>query len=95
MPAYIISRTRVNDDDLMQQYRTKALPMVKRYGGEYVARSTAVEALDGIYDGRTLVIMKFPDAKTVRAFWNSPEYQEIRKLRLAATDSDVWLVAED
>jgi uncharacterized protein (DUF1330 family) len=30
-----------------------------------------------------------------RAYWDSPEYQELRKLRHAAADSELWLVPED
>ena len=95
MPAYIVSRTKVKNQDLMKEYAAKSIPLAISHGGKYIVRTNNVEALDGSYDGRRLVIMEFPDVKSVRAFWDSPEYQELRKIRLAATDSDVWLVSED
>jgi uncharacterized protein (DUF1330 family) len=95
MPAYVISRIRVKDPDLMKRYADQSIPLAKSYGAKYVVRSNNVEALDGSYDGRRLVIIEFPDTKSARAFWDSPQYQELRKLRLAATDSDIWLVPED
>lgn len=90
--AFIISRPVVTDPELMATYSAQAVPLAQSYGAEYLVKSDDVSALDGSYDGRRLVIMRFPDISKFHAFWNSAEYQELRKLRLAATDGDVWLV---
>ena len=93
--AFIISRPVVHDPELMQAYASQAVPLAQSYGGTYLVRTDDVTALDGEYDGRRLIIMHFPDIERFRAFWNSPEYQELRKLRLAASSGDVWLVPGD
>ena len=95
MAAFVISRFKVTDPERMQQYSSQAVPMAQSYGGSYLVKSDAVEALDGSYDGRRLVIMHFPDIERFRAFWNSPEYQELRKIRLEATEGDVWLIPSE
>jgi uncharacterized protein (DUF1330 family) len=69
--------------------------LAKTYGASYPARTDRVEALEGSYDGRRLIIIQFPDLASARAYWASPEYQELRKLRHAAADSEIWLVPED
>ena len=70
-------------------------PLAEKHGAQALVRTEHVEALDGKHDGRRLMIMSFPNIREFRAFWNSPEYQELRKLRLAAAESDVWLVTDE
>ena len=95
MPAFVISRFRITDPERMLEYSSRAVPMAQSYGGTYLVKSDAVEALDGSYDGRRLVIMHFPDLKKFREFWDSEEYQELRKIRLEATEGDVWLIPQE
>ncbi|MGE0737389.1 MAG: DUF1330 domain-containing protein [Alphaproteobacteria bacterium] len=94
MPAYLISRIRITDEERFAKYRAASIPVAQKFGAEYLARSDKVEALDGSYDGRRLVIIKFPDTKTARAFWASPEYRAAREHRLGAAEIDIWLVPE-
>jgi len=95
MPAYLISRIRITDEERFAKYRAASIPVAQKFGAEYLARSDKVEALDGSYDGRRLVIIKFPDTKTARAFWASPEYRAAREHRLGAAEIDIWLVPEE
>jgi uncharacterized protein (DUF1330 family) len=95
MAAYIISRVRVRDAERMQDYAARSIALAKSYGASYPVRTNNVEALEGSYDGRRLIIIQFPDLASARAYWNSPEYQELRKLRHAAADSELWLVPDD
>jgi uncharacterized protein (DUF1330 family) len=90
--VYLISRFKVTNPERMQEYASRAIPMAKANGGSYLVRSESVEALDGTYDGKRLVILTFPDMEHFRKFWDSPEYQAIRSIRLEATEGDVWLV---
>ena len=90
MPAYIISRFEVTDPERFQRYREASTPLAKAYGAKYLARSDYVDCLDGVHDGRTVVIIEFPDMERLKAFWNSKEYQEARKLRLGAAEIDIW-----
>ena len=92
MPAFVVSRLTIKDPARMREYSTRSGPMAQAYGGTYLVRSQEVEALDGEYSGDRLVIMYFPDLNQLREFWNSPEYQELRKIRLEASTGDVWLV---
>lgn len=93
--AFLISRPVVHDPEAFKAYAAKAIPLVQSYGGVYVVKSDTVTALDGEYDGRRLIIMRFDDIERFHAFWDSEEYQELRKIRLAASTGDVWLVPGD
>lgn len=92
MAAYIISRIRITDSDRFAEYREASLPVAERFGAKYLARSDYTMPLDGSDDGRRLVIIEFPDMDRLQAFWNSPEYQAARKLRLGAGDIDIVAV---
>jgi uncharacterized protein (DUF1330 family) len=95
MAAYIISRVKVKDPELMNEYAARSIALAKTYGASYPVRTNRVEALEGTYDGRRLIIIQFPDLASARAYWDSTAYQELRKMRHAAADSELWLVPED
>ena len=95
MAAYIISRVHVKDPERMKDYAARSIALAKAYGASYPARTDRVEALEGPYDGRRLIIIQFSDLAIARAHCTSPEYQELCKLRQAAADSELWLVPED
>jgi uncharacterized protein (DUF1330 family) len=92
MPAYIVSQIRVTDPERFNQYRAASIPVAEAHGARYIARSDAVECLDGAHDGRRLVIIEFPDMAQLKAFWNSPAYQAARELRLGAAEIDIWAI---
>jgi uncharacterized protein (DUF1330 family) len=92
MPAFVISQPTIHDAELMKQYAAKSAPLVASYGGTYVARTDEVVALDGSFSGKRIVVMQFPDVDHILRFWGCPEYQELKKLRHAASSGDVWMV---
>jgi uncharacterized protein (DUF1330 family) len=94
MAAYLIARSSVTNPEIMKQYAEKSGPLARKYGAEYVLRTDKVEVLEGDNDGGRLIVVRFPDVASIHAFWNSAEYQELRKLRRSAAEIDVW-IAED
>jgi uncharacterized protein (DUF1330 family) len=89
MAAYMISRIRVTDEANFARYRDASIPVAGRFGAKYLARSDEIQILDGTDDGRRMVIIEFPDMAQLRAFWDSPEYQAARELRLGAAEIDI------
>ena len=94
MAAFLVSRVKITDPKRFEEYRAASMPIVKRFGGEYVARSDKVEALDGNFPGGRVVLVGFDDAAAARAFWNSPDYRNARELRLGAAELDLWLMPD-
>ena len=94
MPAYLIVRIRfLSDPEGFKPYRDAVGPLSERFGGRYlVAGGTKVDVLEGSSDGRSLVVFEFPSMERLRAFWNSPAYAEIKKLRLGVAELDVSAV---
>lgn len=94
MAAYMIILAKVHDrEKFFAGYATQAAALVDKCGGKYVLRGPGAECLEGsVGDGRSVVISEWPSMDAARAFWNSPEYGEIKKLRDGICDVDVVLV---
>src|SRR5262249_38862066 len=67
MAAYIISRVDVKDPERMKDYAARSIALAKTYGATYPVRTNRVEALEGTYDGRRLIVIQFPDLARARA----------------------------
>ncbi|NUP41436.1 MAG: DUF1330 domain-containing protein [Streptomyces sp.] len=61
------------------------------YGGRFLVHATQHEVKEGSWPGHVVVI-GFPGITEARAWWDSPEYQEIVPLRSRHIDGDIILV---
>lgn len=92
MPAYIVVEVDVHDRDRYAHYKELAPPSIAQYGGRYIARGGACEALEGDWNPPRFVILEFENAERARAWWSSPEYAEAKALRRATATSRMLLV---
>lgn len=92
MPAYILVDIDIHDPGTYEKYKTLAPPSIAAYGGRYLARGGATEALEGSWTPKRLVILEFPSMERARAWWSSPEYAEAKQMRNAAARSKMLLL---
>ena len=94
MTAYMIVTAKVHDRDaFIQGYGRAAGALVEQFGGKYVLRGPGAQLLEGDFgDGASMVISEWPDREAALAFWNSPEYQEAKKLREGLADCQVLVI---
>lgn len=90
MPAYFIVQATITDEPQYQKYREAVVPFIASFGGKIAARGAKVEVFEGDHDTRPVVMFEFPDMEAIRAFWNSPDYAPIKKLRDGAATINVW-----
>ncbi len=90
VPVYFIVQEEIRDADAMTEYGQKARAAPSP--GKVVAVDDAPKILEGDWHGQRAVIIEFEDEAAFRAWYDSPEYQEALKIRLAATDSRAALV---
>jgi uncharacterized protein (DUF1330 family) len=90
MSAYFIVQATVTDQPQYQTYREAVVPFIASFGGKLVARGAKVEVFEGEHDTRPVLMFEFPDMKAIHAFWNSPDYVPIKKLREGAAIINVW-----
>jgi len=87
MSTYMVIEAEISDTEPLREqfkkYAAAAAKSVLEFGGEYIVRGAPPLSLEGDWPPETkLVISKWASERQALAFWNSPEYAKIRKLRL-------------
>jgi uncharacterized protein (DUF1330 family) len=81
MPVYVIVNADVKDLAAYAPYRDRAPALIRKHGGEYLARGGAVEVLEGDWEPKRVAVLKFPDLAAVKALLADPEYQPLKAIR--------------
>ena len=97
MKAYMIVRCVIHDrEKFISGYGAEAAKLLEKYGGRYLIRAPGAIPLEGIdEDNNSVVISEWPSKQRALEFWNSYEYQEIRKLREGIAECKVLVVEAD
>lgn len=82
MSIYVVATVKVLDESCLEPYGAIAGPLVEQYGGEYLARATAPEVVEGEWpQDRDTVVIKWPSREAFKSFWDSPEYAKAKEIR--------------
>ena len=84
MPAYIVVETDIHDPEQYELYKQASPPAVTAGGGRFIARGGELAVLEGDWRPQRLVLLEFPDLEAAKRFYESPEYQEAKRLREGA-----------
>ena len=85
MAAYVIGEVDVMDPAAYEDYRKQVGAVVTKYGGRFIARGGKVEALEGGWSPKRLVLLEFPSMEQALKWYRSPEYAPLIKLRQRAS----------
>ena len=85
MAAYVIGEVDVMDPVAYEDYRKQVGAVVTKYGGRFIARGGKVEALEGGWSPKRLVLLEFPSMEQALKWYRSPEYAPLIKLRQKAS----------
>ena len=92
MSAYVIVDIEVTDPIGYEEYKKLAPATVAQYGGKYIARGGKTETLEGDWSPKRLVILEFESVERAKAWLNSPEYREPRKMRQRTTHTNMVII---
>jgi len=92
MAAYVIIDVDVNDPEVYEEYKKKGAPTILAYGGKPLARGGQTEVWEGKWQPQRMILLEFKSMDEARRWWNSPEYNEAKKLRHKAADANVVLL---
>ncbi len=92
--AYMIVTAILHDRDaFLSGYARATGPLVTEFGGRYVMMGPGAKLLEGEWgDGASMLISEWPDRAAIERFWNSPEYEEVKKLREGIADVQVLII---
>jgi uncharacterized protein (DUF1330 family) len=79
--GYLLFRSEFPDPASIKPYGRAVVPLAAKFGGRFIALADRPEPVEGQPDTRRVVILEFPSLAAARAFWESPEYAEVKKLR--------------
>ena len=84
MAAYVFFDVISVHPERMSAYRDKAYASIKAFGGKLVARTNNIDCREGDWHPTRIVMLEFPSMENARAWYDSPEYQEVLPIRLDA-----------
>jgi len=93
MPVYLINSYDIIDRETFKNYPPKVYPLLLKYGAEVLASDVTATALEGVPKTMNAII-RFPSEEAVWKCYNDPEYQEIKKIRLASTENCTMIIAK-
>ncbi len=92
MAAYLVVDIDVTDPVQFEEYKKLAPVAIGQYGGRYLIRGGAYEAVEGNWKPQRLTVVEFESMEKAKAFYNSPEYQLAIKARKNAANMNMLLV---
>lgn len=88
MAAYLVVELDIHDFQSIDDYRSKALPLVAEAGGRLVALDAEPLELES-WSATNMLIIEFPDKEAIRKLFASSEYAPLAAQRQAAAGSRI------
>ncbi len=93
MAAYVIGDIKITDPEKYAEYAERVPATSEAYGVRYLVRGVGkCEIAEGDWLPERLVLAEYEDMETVKAWYYSPEYSELVKLRQSASTGNVIFV---
>ena len=95
-PGYFLVQVKAKDmEGLASRYAPLAIASLMKLGGEMIAGTPAPNVLEGKWDGSWAAILRFPNLEMAKTWYNSPDYEPLKKLRInELTESGQILLIE-
>lgn len=94
-PVYVISEAEtVTDAAAVKNYGAKVQETLAPFNGHYhfVVAGGKVESLDGDSPPKGIVVIAFDSSEQAYAWYNSPAYEALKPIRLAAVRGRMFMV---
>lgn len=91
MPAYVIADVTIKDPERYQDYVRQVPATLEPYGGRFLVRGGTVEVAEGDWRPQRLVIIEFPSFEQARAWYDSPQYMPVKRLRWETSEGRILL----
>jgi uncharacterized protein (DUF1330 family) len=94
MSYYFLAVVDVHDWQTFEKYQEETIPIVLPLGVTIHAVTNDAKSVEGEFDGTTVILLEFADEDTFKKWWDSEEYGEVKKLRLASADTKLAIAFE-
>jgi uncharacterized protein (DUF1330 family) len=93
MPAYVIVSYDVVDPEAFEAYVPGVLPILMKYQTEILVADPGARSIEG-QSRQVNVVLKFPTEEAMQAFYDDPEYQPLKALRIRTTANCTLVAAK-
>ena len=94
MTYVVVTIKKVLDLEAFCEYATRVAPIIERYGGKYVAVDKTPDVRSGEWPFVRTVVVAYPNIAAARAWYDSPDYQQIIPIRVRAIDANIAMVRD-
>lgn len=92
MGVYVIAQISITDRNAYNLYQEGFMEVFKQFEGQLLAADENPEIVEGKWQRKKVILMKFSDKQAFEDWAFSAEYQEISKDRKAGSEGVVLLV---
>jgi len=92
MAAYFVFHHRVVNAEKAREYLSRVGATLAPYSQELLVSADHSEVIEGDTPLPRTVVIRFDSSEAATAWYNSPAYQNVRPLRLEATEGYTLLV---
>ncbi len=94
--AYLVAEMTITDAATYERYRQQVMQTLEIGGGRFLVRGGKRMQMEGTddqhHDDMRTVIIEFPSMEAALAWYESPAYAPLIKLRRSASDSRLFFV---
>ena len=95
MSGYLIAQVNIINEIPYKEYIKQTSPIVKKYDGEFLVRGGKFIKVLGKWDYTRTIVIKFPSYETALNWYNSNEYQPVKKIREDNSEGNVIIIEGD
>jgi len=92
VPVHVIIDIKILNKDTYGEYIKKVPPIVKKFGGRYIARGGKITTIFGTWHPERVIILEFDNTEQVNNWLTSREYSEVSFLRETSTITNAILI---
>ena len=92
MAAYVIVDIEVLNPETYGTYKQMVPASLAKFQGKFLVRRGKTETLEGDWLPKRLVILEFPSVDRAKAWWDSSDYAEAKKVRQASAKTKMIVV---
>ena len=94
MKHYALAEINITDPEWVADYVEHTTKLVEHHGGRYLARTSAVEKIEGERTpAQIYLLIEWPSKEASVAFYESEEYRPYREARQRGSNGEFVLVA--
>ena len=84
--GYVIAQIKVTNQEKYKEYVEKVTSIVEKFDGEYLIRNGEHQVVEGESNFPRIVLLKFPSYERAIEWYNSKEYEPVKKIRMDNSD---------